>query len=52
MYTIVDVCPDCGSDNVMAIDRDFDGETQVQSTRHICNDCNYDWWEEEDDSRM
>ena len=48
MYTIVDICPDCGSDNIMAIDIYFDIDAQLWSIRHTCNDCNYDWWEDDE----
>ena len=48
MYTIVDVCPDCGSDDIMAIDRDFDYDEDCYTVRHICNDCGNDWHEAEE----
>lgn len=47
MCTIVDVCPDCGSDNIMAIDRVWDYDEGCYTIRHICNDCGNDWHEME-----
>lgn len=48
MYTIVDVCPDCGSDDIVVIDRVWDYDEQVYLARHICNKCGNDWDEIED----
>lgn len=48
MYTIVDMCPDCGSDDIMAIDRVWDYDEDCYTIRHICNDCGNDWHEMED----
>ena len=47
-YTIVDECPDCGSDDIMVIDRVWDYDEQVYLVRHICNKCGNDWNEMED----
>lgn len=48
MYTIVDVCPDCGSDDIMVIDRMWDYDEDCYTIRHICNKCGNDWHEMED----
>ena len=48
MYTVTDVCPDCGSDDIVAIDSMFDNDEDCYVIRHICNNCGNDWYEMED----
>ena len=46
-YTVSDFCPDCFSENIQAIDREYSREDGCWIVRHICNDCGCDWQEED-----
>lgn len=48
MYTLTDTCPECGSDDINVIDREFDRTAQCFRYRHYCICCGHDWWEEEE----
>lgn len=49
MYTLVDSCPECGSEEIQVIDSFFNAEEQVTEYRHICMNCNHDWYETEEE---
>lgn len=38
-YTVVDTCPECGSENIQVIDRYVDLDTGLTEVRHICWEC-------------
>jgi transposase-like protein len=45
MYTTVDYCPMCGSDEIQVID------CNSQGIRHYCWSCNYDWYEYDEEGK-
>lgn len=47
-YTLTESCPECGSEEIQVIDREYDYEDECHKARHICWTCNHDWWEEEE----
>lgn len=46
MYTLVEICPECRSEDITVIDREFDRTSQCFRYRHYCSCCGNDWWEE------
>lgn len=46
MYTLVEICPECRSEDITVIDREFDRTSQCFRYRYHCFCCRHTWWEE------
>ena len=50
IYTLTELCPECGGNEIQVIDRILNEEIREYDNRCICWSCGHDWHEPEENN--